>query len=252
MELNSLPEKSREKYEQTYKKFMNYRIDKKIESISEDILIAYFAQMSRNSIASTLWASYSMLKTTLNVNENVDISRYLKLRAFLKKKSLGYQAKKSRVLEMEHIEKFLLEAPDKDFLSTKVALVIGVVGACRGQELVRLKITDIVDMHDKLLITLPDTRADRTRSFFITKHLDIYRKYTAARPPDMDSPRFFFKYTDGKSYKQVIGKHKFGKMPQEIAKFLKLPNAIEYTGHCLRKTSGALLATSNARWLGVL
>ncbi|CAH1126100.1 unnamed protein product [Ceutorhynchus assimilis] len=251
MELNSLPEKSREKYEQTYKKFMNYRIDKKIESISEDILIAYFAQMSRNSIASTLWASYSMLKTTLNVNENVDISRYLKLRAFLKKKSLGYQAKKSRVLEMEHIEKFLLEAPDKDFLSTKVALVFGVAGACGGQELVRLKITDIVDMNDKLLVTLPVPK--KTRSFLITKHLDIYRKYTAARPPGMNSPRFFFKYAAGKSYKQVIGIHKFGKMPQEIAKFLKLPNAIEYTGHCLRRTSGALLAKSNkARLLAVL
>ncbi|CAH1126098.1 unnamed protein product [Ceutorhynchus assimilis] len=231
---------------------MNYRIEKKIGSLSENNLIAYFAQMSRNSKASTLWATYSMLKTTLNLNDNVDISRYLKLRAFLKKKSLGYQAKKSRVLEMEHIEKFLLEAPDDDFLSTKVALVFGVAGACGRQELVRLKVTDIVDMNDKLLITLPATRGERTRSFLITKHLDFYRKYTAARPPDMDSPRFFFKYAGGRSYRQVIGIHKFGKMPQVIAKFLKLPNAIEYTGHCLRRTSGALLANSKKRFLEVL
>lgn len=109
-----------------------------------------------------------------------------------------------------------------------------------------MKIDDIEDMGERLFITLPTTKTKKPRSFIVNEHLDIYRKYVACRPLNLNSPRFFFKYTEGKAFQQFIGIHKFGKMPEEIATFLKLPHGKEYTGHCFRRTSATLLVNSGA------
>ena len=52
--------------------------------------------------------------------DNVNISSYCRLTAFLKKKHVGYEAKKSKVLRREEILKSLKEAPDEKFLMMKV------------------------------------------------------------------------------------------------------------------------------------
>jgi hypothetical protein len=54
----------------------------------------------------------------------VDISKFLKLRAFLKKTSEGYTAKKSKVFTKDEFDKFLFEAPDKLYLGLKVKKII--------------------------------------------------------------------------------------------------------------------------------
>lgn len=119
--LNLLPDKSRHKYETQYKRFLGYCMDKNAKTFSENVLIAYFAELSKTMRSSTLWSVYSMLKATMNVKNDVDIGRYFKLRAFLKRKSEGYKAKKSRVFEKQDITKFILEAPDNDYLLAKVS-----------------------------------------------------------------------------------------------------------------------------------
>ena len=63
-----------------------------------------------------------MLKATIIAKEDIDIGKYQKLRAFLKRKSDGYQAKKSKVLSEEQIQQFMKEAPDEIYLLTKVIL----------------------------------------------------------------------------------------------------------------------------------
>ena len=67
----------------------------------------------------------------------------------------------------------------------------------------------------------------------------------ALRPNDVETPRFFLNYHNGKCTKQPVGINKFGKMPQIIASYLKLPEAGSYTGHTFR-TSATLLADSGA------
>ena len=68
----------------------------------------------------SLWKKYSMLKSTLKVYKNVNISVYGKLIAYLKSESRTYKPKKAKILEKHHIEKFLKEAPDNTFLMMKV------------------------------------------------------------------------------------------------------------------------------------
>lgn len=60
-----------------------------------------------------------MLRTTIEKNHNIDIN-YPKLLSLLKKFAVGYTAKKSNVFEPNEIDKFLSEAPDNEFLATKV------------------------------------------------------------------------------------------------------------------------------------
>lgn len=115
-----LPLKSKSRYEITYKAFKDWCFSKSVQNVnSENILMAYFSELSKTLKASTLWARYSMLRATLKIRENVDISKFSKLIAYLKKQNVGYKPKKSSIFSKENIDKFLQEAPE-EFLPQKV------------------------------------------------------------------------------------------------------------------------------------
>ena len=117
---NLIPEKSKKFYELTYRKFMKWRERKQCRSFNEDVFGAYFGELAKDKKPSTLWAQYSMLRAMLVNKNNIDISKYLNLRAFLKRKSDGYHPKKSNTFSKEQIIKFINEAPDHVYLLTKV------------------------------------------------------------------------------------------------------------------------------------
>lgn len=86
------------------------------------MLLAYFLERSQTlNSPSSLWCEYSMLRTTISINDNEDISKYLKLHAFLKRKNDGYQQKKSNIFTREEINRFLTDAPDENYLLIKVS-----------------------------------------------------------------------------------------------------------------------------------
>ncbi|KYQ46898.1 hypothetical protein ALC60_14097 [Trachymyrmex zeteki] len=120
---NLLPNKSREKYTNTYDNFMKWRSEKKIKSLSENVILAYLTELSHTHKPSSLWATYSMLKSTLNAKNNINIHNYPKLVPFLKKQSQGFKSKKSKTLTAEEIKKFLHEAPDNKYLDLKVNII---------------------------------------------------------------------------------------------------------------------------------
>lgn len=117
---NLLPSKSKEKYDFAYKRFEDWCKSRNVASYSECVLLAYFAHLSKTMKSSTLWSQYSMVKATLSIKNGVQIDRYSKLRAFLKRKNEGYTPKKSLVLTSEQVEHFINEAPDNKYLMIKV------------------------------------------------------------------------------------------------------------------------------------
>ncbi|KAJ3654777.1 hypothetical protein Zmor_013942 [Zophobas morio] len=118
--VNLLPEKSQKLYKIAYNQFMKWKQEKKITSFSERVILAYFADLSSKYKISTLWTYYSMLRSTLNINHNINIEQYHKLRAFLKRQGENYQPKKAKTLSPQQITKFITEAPDVKYLATKV------------------------------------------------------------------------------------------------------------------------------------
>lgn len=121
--LNLLPEKSKEKYNKQYKIFCDWCETKKIAKFTENVLLVYFMEKSKTIKSSTLWSIYSMLKATIMVNKDIDISHFKKLIAFMKKNSVGYRAKKSKIFSRIQINEFLSEAPDERYLMMKVCKI---------------------------------------------------------------------------------------------------------------------------------
>lgn len=128
---------------------------------------------------------------------------------------------------------------------------MGVAGACRGMELCQLLCEDVLDIGTSLLVNVRNTKNNKDRSFVVknshssaTDVVGLCRKYIALRPKSGKNKRFFVSYRNGKCGPQPVGKNSFGHFPQKIAKFLNLPDANLYTGHCFRRTSASLLADS--------
>ncbi|XP_050509829.1 uncharacterized protein LOC126886807 [Diabrotica virgifera virgifera] len=109
-----------------------------------------------------------MLRAVLNFRHNVDISKYAKLRAFLKRQNMGYQAKKSSVFSEADIDTFLNNAPI-EYLPQKVPLIIGISEACRCDELLKMKISDLDILENRIIIVIPVTKTHSSRTFVITK-----------------------------------------------------------------------------------
>lgn len=116
-----LPDKSKLLYEKFYKRFTDWCASKKISNgVKEKVILAFFEDLSKIYKCSSLWSFYSMLRAVISLKQNVDISKFNHLIAFLKKQSVGHKPKKSRILTIEDISRFLREADDKEFLLMKV------------------------------------------------------------------------------------------------------------------------------------
>lgn len=246
--LDLLPSKSRQQYDIAYNRFMEWCKLKKVEGkFSESVFLAFFMEKSKIWKSSTLWSNFSMIKASLNIKNDVDIGKYYKLIAFLKRTSIGYRPKKSKILTREHIDRFVNESPDMKYLMVKVATIFGLFGALRREELTKLTVDNIEELGDSLLVHLSDTKTYIQRSFCIVgSYLTYYRKYVTLRPSNVTHRRFFLKYSNNKCTVQPVGINTFGKMPYMIAEFLKLPDPKLFTGHCFRRSSTSLLAESGA------
>ncbi|KAF2895723.1 hypothetical protein ILUMI_10447 [Ignelater luminosus] len=255
--LNVLPEKSRRIYELTYNKFKQWCENKKVNAITEDILLRYFSEMAGQLKSSSLWSRYSMLRASLEINDNINIKKFSKLIAFLKWKSRGYCAEKSKTFSSHEINKFLLQAPDDKYLLMKVVLILGVAGACHGVELCKMSVDDFEDTGTIIIVNIPKSKIDKERYFVIEggnedlNMANIFRKYAALRPASIEHQRFFLCYKQGQCGVRPIGIHTFGKIPSDIAKYLGLNNPNNYTGHCFRRSSATLLANAGANVLSL-
>ncbi|PSN36408.1 hypothetical protein C0J52_22777, partial [Blattella germanica] len=122
--------------------------------------------------ASSLWCTYSKLKTILRVREKVDVSSFTNVVSFLKKMSVRHVPRKSNVLSRSQIDEFLLNAPDDVFLLIKVVTAFGVFGAYRRQELHDLCFND-VKVEGSVLVVLLRQRAQATE----IEHLATSKKW---------------------------------------------------------------------------
>lgn len=122
-----LPEKSAARYEREYADFKEWQEINNVTVVTENVLLAYFNQLSTRFRPSSLWSKWSMLKSCLEIKENIEVRRFIfilemlpkkntflfvicrfhKLFAFLKRRSERYVPKKAKVLTKEQVEKFL-------------------------------------------------------------------------------------------------------------------------------------------------
>lgn len=119
---NILAQRSKELYEGAYKRFQKYMQEKHMDTVTENLMLDFMVELSKKFKSSSLWSNYSMLRGTLNSLHNVDISKFMKVRAFLKQQRVGYRAKKSKSFTKYELNKFL-SAPDDKYLIHKVIII---------------------------------------------------------------------------------------------------------------------------------
>jgi hypothetical protein len=98
---NLIPEKSKRQYDKCYNDFKERCNKNNVKTVSENVVLAYLMEKSKTVKSSTLWSTYSMLKFTLNWHWCYEVSE---IGTFFEKKSVGYQAKKSKVLTRDQID----------------------------------------------------------------------------------------------------------------------------------------------------
>ncbi|XP_063540172.1 uncharacterized protein LOC134749218 [Cydia strobilella] len=236
-----IPAKSKEKYLNVYDGFIKWKDQNNEKSFSEKVFLNYFNEIAKKLKPSSLWGIYSMLKTTMRAKHNIYLQEYFNLRVWLRKRSVGFKSSQCQVLTQENIRKFIDEAPDAKYLATKVALILGVCGQLRAVDLTCFNSNNI-KIADGLMIGVLNDAQNKTEKIFVIRDEFIpwVQKYQALRPANADTERFFLNLRDGKCTKQVIGRHKMGNLPKEIAAYLKLPHPECFTGHCFRRSANAV------------
>ncbi|XP_063626717.1 uncharacterized protein LOC134798255 [Cydia splendana] len=236
-----IPAKSKEKYLNVYDGFIKWKDQNNEKSFSEKVFLNYFNEIAKKLKPSSLWGIYSMLKTTMRAKHNIYLQDYFNLRVWLRKRSVGFKSSQSKILTQENIRKFIDEAPDAQYLAAKVALILGVCGQLRNIDLTCFN-TNNIKIVDGLMIGVLNDAQNKTEKIFVIRDEFIpwVQKYQALRPPNLDTERFFLNLRDGYCTKQVIGRHKMGNLPKEIAAYLKLSHPERFTGHCFRRSANAI------------
>ncbi|CAG5102678.1 Protein of unknown function [Cotesia congregata] len=166
----TLPKKSADRYMQNYNAYKNWKEKNKnsLSTSEENNLIVYFKDLKKRLSPLTLWSAWSMLKKTLNTNDDIQINNFLNLKSMIKQNAKGHRPKKSFILTWEQIKKFIDEAPDSEYLAVKVVLIFGICGCLRCLELTNMKVGDGEDLNgrkpifprDHLVISMTDATID--------------------------------------------------------------------------------------------
>ncbi|KAJ8978055.1 hypothetical protein NQ317_015861 [Molorchus minor] len=121
---NLSPEKSKSRYEKAYKIYKHWCQEKGAQNTSsESVVLAYFSFLASKQKATTLWATYSMLQTTLNIKNKTDedVDKLLNT-------ALRFSSTKSNIL---------------NFFIALIVYLIRISGVCRSDELFKIKTNDI-------------------------------------------------------------------------------------------------------------
>lgn len=117
-----VPEKSKQRYELMYDGFVRWQNKNDKGGIfTEEVFLSYFKELAAKNAPSSLWATYSMLRTMIHVHHKVDMAQYYSVTGFLRQQAKGYKPKQAKVFENEDIARFLNEAPDSQYLATKAS-----------------------------------------------------------------------------------------------------------------------------------
>lgn len=116
----------------------------------------------------------------------------------------------------------------------EVAFILGSIGACRATELRDLRIRDVEDTGESLMMTIRSEKR-QNRTFIIGDHwYPIVKAYLALRPMDLTHDYFFIKYSEGRGSHLRMHLNSFLETPVRIANFLGLESADDYRGYSYR------------------
>ena len=246
-----VPQKTQAQYFKTYKRFEEWMVTKGATKITENVLLAYFEELSNDKKPTTLWSEYSMLKKMLRVNQAIDLGSFLSVSDLLKQKARYHAKKKAKTFKFEEIDKFLSSSPETlNSLQDKVALLFGLFGGLRSEEFGSIGVQNVAEHEDHIKVTIDKRKTDQAGNgtvFFVTASKDPSKcplKYWRLYKQEFQKPQgpVFRQIRDNKFTNQKRGKSYFFELPKRIAEHLGIENPEKYTGHAIRRTATTWLA----------
>lgn len=159
-----LPSKSAERYEKYYRMFSDYLVQNNTsaDQASENRCLAFFTAMAEKYQPTTLWSMYSCISKKLLIEHSISTKSWEKMKAFLKKLEESHLKKKAATFTREEIHSYLDSAADDE---EKLALIIGLCGALRTDELSKLEFDDVCEESDQLQITIRSSKTGKFGQF---------------------------------------------------------------------------------------
>lgn len=103
-----------------YDEFMSWRKSWNINSFSEEVVMEFFREAAETLTPEALHTLFSTLRAGMLSNHNVNIANFVFLRGGV---AVPVSNGSSKGFSDEEINKFLTEAPDAEYLATKVWLL---------------------------------------------------------------------------------------------------------------------------------
>lgn len=110
-----------------------------------------FERIIRYVKGTTFWTEYSAIKSLLSIKYNVDCSKWNRVVAFLKRKQDTEKKKKPKTFTKENIENYIKSYQSATHERDKLALLLGLFGALRAEELAALCFSDLKEIDNNTL-----------------------------------------------------------------------------------------------------
>lgn len=240
-----LPEKSRDTYMKQYHGYIDWCIGKRILRLDywkEGAIFAWAVEQLRTLAPTTVRSRLAMIKAVIAARdeENVEVEKTEKL---LDQKDRKYVKKKSSVFSRQNYDDFLEKALDQQYLAVKVAASLSVMGALRKCELHDLTTDDIKLDDQGYMIHVKAHKSDEERDFFMDRDdARFLARYLDARPQGAPKALMLTQQKNGNIMRSAIGINTLAKFPFKIAIYLQLPDPKSFTGHAFRRTSATFAA----------
>ena len=174
--------KSKSKYDKTIEDYKDW-IVKSEKTETPLSVLEYIRNNEEKYSPSTLWVHFSIINKYFKVYHNVKLNDCVLLIDWLKSNEKKHNPKKSQVLELDHIENFLLRG-EPAMLPEKAATVVALHGLMRISELVELCFNDVQLDGEKFKIFIKKSKTDQKSSgffFYVTGlHVTYLKEYIQA------------------------------------------------------------------------
>ncbi|KAJ8672567.1 hypothetical protein QAD02_003826 [Eretmocerus hayati] len=236
----------RAKYLKRYNDHKSWCESRNTDLLSEESLLVYLRTLRvvDGNAASTLRSVHSMIKACVKVYHNFDIGVFPNVNSYLSNLSRRHIPKKAFILTTQHMNQFVVEAPDIEYFLIKVILIIGVIGCCRKSELKNLLMQYVTLTENAVYINVP---AETTKNFqknsfsIVGLFYLVVRRYLEARRY-INNERFFLTYRNGSFINEAAGDRTIGSVPKKVAEYLGLSQPERYTSHSIRRSSATAYA----------
>jgi len=253
-----LPDKSRERYEQSYEDFLSWGAANNVKDgyVSERVILAWL-KAHDHLAPTTLWTRYSMIKKVHNSRFPQNrLGDFQSVTDVLKKKEKTHLRKKSNTFTREHIAAFIEKCGSSIEFSVMILISLFMIfGALRKKEAAAMTVDQVKAYEDHLIVTIPDSKTG-PRSFAIPNQFNILERFKGymEKRACSKSSRLWLCWQKTR-YAQPIGNHKIAEYPSRIATLLGLESPEKWTSHAYRRTAATWAADAgidmiNLKWLG--